>query len=145
MLVRGQQGRALCSEKHKSSFCKVSSSDLRVFVFSFIPLHHNSLCKVGIVPSALTGTGKMFPGICRTLLLCIYKRAEGKSQGNEEFSIQSRLWAVQAPTPGEPECGITCSAGSAWGWWHKPVLVSLSPCVWMCQHPEATLSFNGQK
>lgn len=69
--MKGQ--KALYPEKHRNRFYKVSSSNLRVFMFSFIPLHHNSVCKMGITTSDFIGTGKTFLSICKTLCLYIYK------------------------------------------------------------------------
>lgn len=143
---QGQQGRALYSEKHKSSFCKVSSSDLRVFVFSFIPLHHNSLCKVGVVTSAFTGTGEMFPGICRTLLLRIYKRQ--KENHKEMKSLAFRAGSEQLRHPLLGSLSVEFPAQPAQrgaGLVAQTLSPSLNPRVRMCQHREATQSFSGQK
>lgn len=65
--------RALYPEKCRSRFSKVRSSNLRAFMFPFIPLHHNSVCKMRIVTSDFMGTGKTFLSICKTLCLYIYK------------------------------------------------------------------------
>lgn len=47
--------------------------------------------------SAFTGTGKMFPGICRTPLLCIYKRQ--KENHKEMKSLVFRTGSEQCRHP----------------------------------------------